>query len=53
MAANSEQELRIPIKPLIDTGSISVTITATTQIRSDSETCEIEVLVKKTFTRCI
>lgn len=45
MAPESEQELRVPIKPLVDQGTITVTITATTQIRSDTETCEIEILV--------
>ncbi|OXA61880.1 Complement C3 [Folsomia candida] len=44
MAPESEQELRVPIKPLVDQGTITVTITATTQIRSDTETCEIEIL---------
>jgi len=46
MPGESEREIRIPIKPIIDQGTVSITITATTQIRSDSETVEIEILVR-------
>jgi hypothetical protein len=45
MPGDSETEIRIPIKPLIDQGTITVTLTATTQVRSDTESVEVEVLV--------
>lgn len=45
MAPESEVELRLPVRPTIDQGTISVTITATSQIRSQTATMDIDVLV--------
>ena len=47
--ANNELEVRIPIMPTIDQGTITVTITATSQIREDTADFDVEVLVKILF----
>ncbi|CAG7731091.1 unnamed protein product [Allacma fusca] len=41
--ANSEVEVRVPIKPIIEQGSITIQLSATTQIRQDSAEIEVEV----------
>jgi hypothetical protein len=44
--AGDQLEVRIPVKPLIDQGTIEVTVTGITQIRSDTLSLEINILVR-------
>jgi len=47
MPPESQLEVRFPIKPTVDQGTIEILISATTQIRSDTESIEVEILVRK------